>query len=115
MLDAAAVEVHRHPVRGLLRAERQMVVPRIAEAEEVPRRIDERVHRIGFAAGGAAATRTRDVDPLGHLAKRRIAAARERRDFRQLNWQLLVRDWDDAVRRAMDDGNRRAPVALPGN
>jgi hypothetical protein len=36
VLHAAAVEVHRHPVRRRRRIERQLPVVRIAEAEEIP-------------------------------------------------------------------------------
>ena len=79
VLDAAAVEVDRHPVRRRRRIERQLVVLRIAEAQEVPRRVDERVHRVGLAPRRPAALRTRHVDELRHLRQRRVAAAGERR------------------------------------
>ena len=59
VLDAAAVEIDRAPVRDLRRIERQLVVVRVGKAIEVPRRIDERVHRVGLAARRPAALRTR--------------------------------------------------------
>ena len=91
VLDAAAVEIHRAPVLHLRRVERQLAVPRVAVAVEVPRRIDERVHRVGLAAGGAAAARARGVDELRHVRQRRVAAARELRDLGQHDRQLVVR------------------------
>ena len=49
VLDAADVLVHRHPVLRAL-GHHRLVVLRVAVAHEVPRRIDEGVHRVGLAA-----------------------------------------------------------------
>ena len=67
MLDAAAVEIDRHPVGRLQRVERQHLVRRIGEAQEIPGRVDERVHGVGFPPGRAAARRALHVHPFRHL------------------------------------------------
>ena len=112
VLHAAAVEIDRHPVRRLHRVERRFLVHRIAEAEEVPRRIDERVHRVGFTPRRPAARGALDVDEFGHLGERRVAAACEGGHLRQRDWQLVVRHRHHAILVAIDHGNRRAPVPL---
>ena len=112
VLDAAAVKVDGHPVFRLRRLERQRVVPRVAEAIEVPGRIDERVHRVGFAPCLAAAFWAGDVHELRHLRERRVASAGKVRHLRQLDRQLVVGHRDNAARVAIDHRYRRAPIAL---
>ena len=68
VLDAADVVVDRAPVRDLRGSNGAWSLSRVGVAVEVPRRIDERVHRVGLAAGRAAALRARGVDELGHAA-----------------------------------------------
>src|SRR5262249_157903 len=62
-----------------------------------------------------AARRTRHVHEIRDLRQRRIAAAGEIRDLRQLDRQIVVRDGHDAVLLAVNHRDRRAPVALPRN
>ncbi len=112
VLDAAAVEVDRRPVSDLGGIERQFVVVGVGKAVEIPRRIDERVHRVGFPTCRLAANRAGGVDELRHLRERRIAAAGELRDPRQHHGQLVVGDGDRAVLGTMNDRDRRAPVTL---
>ena len=109
VLDAAAVEVDRSPVADLLRIERQLGVLRIAEAEEVPRRIDERVHRVGLAPRRAAAVGARGVDELGNLRERRIAAAAELRGLRQQHRQIVGRHRHHAALLAVDHRESACP------
>ena len=71
VLDAADVLVDGEPVLRDLRVERSAVVVRVGVAIEIPGRIDERVHGVGFAARRAAALGTRRVDELGQAAERR--------------------------------------------
>ena len=94
VLDAAAVEIDRAPVPDLLGIERQLRVLRIAEAEEVPRGVDERIHRVRLATRRAAAVGTGRVDELGDLRERRIAAPAEL----------------DGLRAAAPAGRRPAPA-----
>ena len=51
VLDAADVLVDRHPHVHGLAVPRRLVIVRVAVAQEVPGRVDERVHRVGLAAG----------------------------------------------------------------
>ena len=114
MLDAADVLVDRQPMVGHRRIVRRRRVVGIGEAHEVPRRIDERVHRVGLARRRATALRAGDVLPC-RMTVERIARLIEAHVFRQLDRQVLGRDRHDAVSRAMDDRDRAAPIALAGN
>jgi len=77
VLDAADVLVDRHhAIRDRARG-RCVLVPRIGEAREVPRGVDERVHRVGFARRFPAALRTGDVLP-GRMMVERVAGPIER-------------------------------------
>ena len=109
VLDAADVLVHRHPVVVARVDHRRRVRARVAHV--VPRRIDERVHRVGLALRRLAARRARDVDEVGALAQR-IAAAVGHAVLGQHDRQVLLRHRHRAARLAMDDRDRRAPVAL---
>src|SRR6185295_11770322 len=57
--DAADVLVDRHPVARAL-VDHALVLPRAAEAVEVPGRIDEGVHGVGLALRRVAALRAVD-------------------------------------------------------
>ena len=69
MLDSAAVEVDRPPVRDLAGVERLLVIARVAVAVEVPRRVDERVHGVRLAPGRTAASGTGRRHEPGHLGE----------------------------------------------
>jgi leucyl-tRNA synthetase len=60
----------RQPVLRRRRIQRLRLVPRIGEPVEVPGGVDERVHRVGLAAGRAATDRTAHVDELRYLRER---------------------------------------------
>ena len=112
MLDAADVLIDRHPVRDFLRIERHAVVMRIAVAEVIPVRIDERVHRVRVALRRASALRADHVDILRHVIERRSAFDFQVHALRQHDRQLVVGHGHDAVALAVNHRNRRAPVAL---
>jgi hypothetical protein len=112
VLDPAAVEINRSPIGDLVRIERQLGVLRIAEPEEVPRGIDERVHRVGLAPGRTAAFGARRVDELGDLRERRVPLAAELGHLGQQDGQAVGGQRHHPVRLAVDDRDRRAPVAL---
>src|SRR5215510_998470 len=112
VLDSAAVEIDRQPVLHHLRVERLSIVAWIGEAIEVPRRVDERIHRVGLSTRGAATLRTLHVDELGYLRQGRVAASGELSNLWELHWQLAVRHRHDAVFLAVDHRDRRAPVPL---
>src|SRR5229473_1214967 len=70
VLDAADILVDRHqPVRHRGRG-RRVLIPRIGEAREVPRRVDEGVHGVGFAQRLAAALGAGDVLPGRMMVER---------------------------------------------
>ena len=109
VLDAADVLVHRHPVVVARVDHRRRVRARVAHV--VPGRIDERVHRVGLALRGLAAARARHVQEVGAL-RERVAAAVGDAVLGQHDRQVLLRHRHRAARGAMDDRDRRAPVAL---
>ena len=112
MIDAADVLVDRHPVVDDPAVPRRLVVVRIAVAQEVPGRVDERVHRVGLPPRGLAALRARDVHPLLVGGERRHALRPVVLDLGQDDRQLRLGHRDRAVVLAVDDRDRAAPVAL---
>ncbi len=111
VLDAADVLVDRQPAIDHLAVGRRVLDPRISEAREVPRRIDEGVHRVGLARGRPVAAWARDVLP-GRMAVERIARLVEVDDRGQLHRQVLHRHRHDAAFLAVDDRDRASPIAL---
>ena len=110
MLDAADVLVHRHPVIGAF-VDHRRVVARRAVAHVVPGRIDEGVHGVGFAACGLAAGRA-DTLQEAFVFGQRIAAAVGYQIVWQHHRQLVIRHRDRTAVGAVDDRDRRAPIAL---
>ena len=86
-------------------------VPRIGEANEIPRGIRRTCPSCRFRAAQAGRTRTGDVLP-GRMAVERVARRVEGHVVGQLDRQILFRNRHDAVDLAMDDRDRAAPVAL---
>ena len=115
VLDAADVLIDGEPVLRGLRVERSAVVVRVGVAVEIPGRIDERVHGIGFAARRTAALGAGRVDELRQFAERRSAGERDLDILRQNHGQIFFRHGNDAVFFAIKHGNRRAPIALARN
>src|SRR3569833_4136527 len=75
VLDAVDILINRHHLVGDAARGRRILVPRIGEAREVPRRIHEGVHGVGFAARmRVAALRTCDGLPC-RMAVERLAGA----------------------------------------
>ncbi|CAM5197713.1 hypothetical protein CDEF62S_03111 [Castellaniella defragrans] len=113
VLDAADVLVHRHPV-VVARIHHGPVVAGRRIAHEVPGRVDEGVHGVGFAPRGLAAARA--VARQERLALgERVARAVRHQVVRQDDRQIFLGDGHRPAIRAVDDGNGGAPVALAGN
>ena len=74
VLNAADVLVDGKPILRDFGIERSAVVVRVRVTIEIPGRIDEGVHGIGFAPRQTAALGTRRVDELGQTAERRSRA-----------------------------------------
>ena len=105
VLDAARVLIHGHPVVHQLRVERLRLVVRAGVAQEVPGRVDEGVHGVGLAPSFLPSDRTGGSVPIRLLGKRFVIGGQRDR-------QLLQRHRDDAVSRAVDDRDGRAPISL---
>ena len=115
VLDAADVLVDRHPVVNLGLVEGQRLVVGVGVAQEVPRRIDEGIHGVGFATGRLAAARARGVDEFGRVREGVLAVGSKLDVVRQRHRKLVHGDRHDAVVRAVDHGDRHSPVALAGD
>ncbi len=112
VLGAAGVLVDRCPVIDQGEVDRACLVVRRQVAEPVPRRIDEGVHRVGLAPRGAAANRADRVAERQVVVERVVAAALVVDGLGQAHRQVGVGHGHDPVDRAVDDRERRAPVAL---
>ena len=114
VLDAADVLVEPPAPVGDALVDHGRGVVRAGVAHEVPGRLDEGVHGVGFAPGVAAALRAVALVELGHLRQRR-AGAGDLDVLGQHDRQLVVRHRHVAAGLAVDDRDRAAPVALARN
>ena len=89
VLDAADILIDRQPVMRRVEVDGRLGLRR-REANEIPRRVDERVHRVGFANGRFAANRAVDVLPR-RMPVERIAGLVERRVLGKFDRQSLFR------------------------
>src|SRR3984893_18909684 len=87
---------------------------RIAVAKEVPRGVDERVHRVSFSASGRFTLRAARVYELWHTGKRRLTRACKVGSLREHHRELIIGDRDHAALLAINDRHRRAPKTLAG-
>src|SRR3989338_8305263 len=114
MLRSPTVEVDGHPVVHFLPLREFLFVLWIGIAEKVPRRIDEGVERVRLALRFPFALWTFHLHPL--LYFREWWATRPFRQIifhvRQLHRQVLLGNGNAPAFRAMNDGDRDAPVAL---
>src|SRR6185436_2944978 len=100
-LDPAYVLVHGQPVFDPLIDHLPGVVG-TGVADVVPRRIDERIHRVGFPPRGLAALRALALDEVGALVEW-IAGAVGNTVLGQDYRQLIVGHRHVAAARAVDD------------
>ena len=115
--DAADVLVHRHPVFVVRRDHLVVIVRRGVGggvAHVIPRRIDEGIHRVGFAFGGFGALGTSAVDETLVCLERTSGAVGDQVLW-QYDRQILLGNGHVTAIGAVDDGDRCAPVALTGN
>ncbi len=109
VLDAAHIQVGRHPVIG---AEVDHVARlRAGVARHIPARFHEGVEGIGFALGRAAAVRAGGLAP-GRIGLDRRTGSGEFHVLRQYHRQLVFRYRHCAALGAIDHRNRAAPVTL---
>ena len=112
VLGPADVLVDRHPVLHRLLGERGVHAPRVAEAQEVPRRVDEGVHRVGLAGGGAAAVGARGVQEPLVEAQRRLSGGAELDVVGREHGQFVERDGSGPAGLAVHDRDRTSPEPL---
>lgn len=112
VFDAADILIDRHHVVGHGRRSRRVFVPRIGEAREIPRRIDERIHRVGFAfRSRSIAFGASDVLP-GRMMVERVARLIEGHIVGKHHWQIFIRHRHDSADSAVDHRDRATPIAL---
>src|SRR4051812_15343536 len=111
MLDSADILIDGQPAIDLRTIRGGSLDPRIREAREIPRRVDERIHRVGLTPRRAIALWTAHILPCG-MPLKRIAGAVEVHILRQFDGQVCVRDANDAAFLAVNDRNGATPVAL---
>jgi len=110
VLDAADILFHRKPLSHFLRIKRS-IIGLACKAQEIPRAIDKSVERIGLACRLSAAFGTASVLP-SRMTQQRIARLFEIDIFGQGDRQLILGNGDYAACLAMDEGDRRPPIAL---
>ncbi len=87
----------------------------IRVAHVVPGGADERIHRIELTGGISPAFRALAVDKAFARGKRGTGSGSELHIRRQEHGQVLLRDEHFSAVRAVDDGDRSTPVALPAD
>src|SRR5215467_13608217 len=115
VLDAPDVLIDRHPVIGRVALEHPAFVLRRAVAEEVPRGLDEGVHRVRLASRAAATPWAGRVHEAGHVGHRGATLAADLHVAGEDDGKVLFLLGDHAALVAVEDGNRRAPVPLPAD
>jgi hypothetical protein len=113
VLDPADVLAHRHPGPRIVRSEGQRGVGEPAEAQEVPARVHEGVHRVRLALSGSTAPRARGLEERVVGRERRATRRLEGHVVGRQDGQLVDRHRDDAVVLAVDDRDRAPPESLP--
>ena len=110
MLNAADILIDVHPICRVLQIGGGVGMGR-SEAGKIPRRIDERVHRVSFALGCSPTGRAGTVAPC-RMAVQWIAGDVKGDVIRQLNRQVFFFLRDHATGIAMYHRDGAAPIAL---
>ena len=111
MLIATDVLIHRHPVIHAFGHHGRVTV-RIAIAHEIPGTVNKGVHRVGFASALNAANRAHHTFVKAFMAQQWVTRAVGHAVQWQHDRQIGLGHRHRAMHRAMDDRNRRAPIAL---
>src|SRR6266487_641685 len=115
MLCPAYILIDGQPTLHRLLAPRLLAIMWISIAQEVPGRADEGVHGIDLACSRTRTDGAGRVQELRLVAQRRLAGGFEMHVLRQQDGQLLFWHGHCSVLGAVDNWDRRAPVALPAN
>ena len=111
MLNATAIEIHVHPMVGDRLLKGCFVIECIRVAEEIPRGINERVHGVGFTAGGFPTLGT--VHVKEGLGRCQWVALAEHHIAWKFHGEVLFWNGNRAAIIAVNHRNGGAPVALP--
>ena len=117
VLVAADVAVHRQPLRRQLRLDGEVVAAGGGVAEEVPAAAQKVVGDVGVAMGVLATGRAGGVEPVLGPRQGALAAVvgAEVLQVGEFHRQFAFRHRHRAAIGAVDDGNGRSPVPLPGH
>ena len=113
MFDTADILRHRHPPRQFRRVKRSIL--RLAgKAQKIPTAVDESIQRIGFTLRRVATLRAINVLPR-RVARQGVAGGVKIHILGQSDGQVLLGHRNHTADLAMDEGDRRAPIALTRN
>ena len=114
VLGAADVDIDGQPGAGLLAVERPAIETRRHKTRVVPGGVDKGVHGLAFALARAAALRAAGGVKGRQLGERRAAGAGQLHGVKvgQHHRQIFLRHRHRSVFVAVNDRDRRAPVAL---
>ena len=113
MLDPADILRHRHPT-GQFRRIKRSVLRLAGKAQEIPAAVDESIQRIGFTLRRAATLRAIDVLPC-RVARQGVAGGVKIHILGQGDGQVLFGHRNHTADLAVNERDRRAPIALPRN
>ena len=113
MFDAANILADGQPAFRL-GAVKRLVIGLAGKADEIPATVDKGIERIGFAPCHFLAIGAGDMLPR-RVALKRIARNVESDIFGQYDRQLRPRDGECAAKVAVNDRDRRPPIALTRN
>ncbi len=112
MLNTTDILVNRTPVVVEIFSKRQLVVVSVGVTQIVPGGAQEGVHGISFTGCIRSALGALAMNKAFRSRKRRFGTCSKAYVLRQTYRQILLRHQHLAAMRAVDDGNRSAPVTL---
>src|SRR2546425_6984720 len=112
VLDAADVLVDRHPVVRSAPFDHATLIAWRAVAEKIPGRLNEGVHGVGLAPRATAAAGASGADEGRMAGQRRTSLTADLDVARQHNREIFLLLRYHAAGLAVEDGDRRPPVAL---
>ncbi len=116
MLHPADILIHRHPIGHGFRVEHAGFTARTAVALKIPGGFHEGIHGVGLPAGIlAAAFRATCFGELRQAGQGRSAAVQKIGIFGQKDGQVRLGNGHDAAVGTVNHGDRRSPIALPGD
>ena len=112
VFDATDVLVNRHPRLGGFSAKGDVFLEWVSEPQEVPRRVDKGVHRVGLPLSRTVARWARGVEKRFIGCEWRLAIGQELDVVGSEHGQLLNRDGHNPTRRTVHHWNGATPEPL---